>query len=516
MNVDNETPPLIIGGGLAGLTAAIRLAQRGRRPILLEAHSEIGGRLRNETAVTIRHNGRDWTFNQEHGVHGLWRPYVNLKTFLAEHDLAPAFRPAQDETWILGEYGRVRHIKIGRAIRRSLIPAPFHYLQLFFKPSFLACLNLYDWLSLWRVAGALFAAMSIDPLAERQPLHGLSLADLTQGWTPHWRALFAGLARNALAAEPEQIPAAGFIAFLRFYTLLRRDAWEFDFLTAGSGEAICQPLANKLVALGGQIMTNCAAQRIEQTENGAWRVTAQTSEVSETSEVSLTTTDLILALDAPAARRLLQNSPDTAALAADAYFPPGVATAVVRLWYDRPPHRRVSESGMFSGDFIVHNFFWLHELQTAYQEWAAATGGSAVEMHIYGPPDLLAQPDALLLARAVADANRAFPELRDGRLHSHLQRNPPTHTLFGLGTAGQNIPVKTALPGLYCCGDWVYDPIPPLYMERAAATGLLAANEILTRHGRAPFPLQPYPAPEPFAGWLARLWRGFRKMRRKA
>ena len=506
--------PIVVGAGLSGLVAALRLAQRGLQPILLEADSRVGGRLGNETAVTFTHQGRDWTFPQEHGVHGLWQSYVNLKGLLTELDLAPRYIPAHDETWILGEQDRVRRVKIGRHIRTSFIPAPFHYLRLFLKPSFLAVLNIHDWASLFRVSGALFAAMSIDPLAEQKALHGLSLADLTAGWSPHMRALFTGLARNALAAEAEEIPAAGFIAFLRFYTLLRRDAWGFDFLPAGGGEAICQPLAERLQALGGQIVLNCRVaqlDRIKPTDgvgNGGWLVTAVTNEGDP---ITHTSRDLVLALDAPAAQRLLQDSPDTAVVAATSYFPPGVATAIVRLWYAGQPQARVSESGMFSGQFVVHNFFWLHQLQEAYRAWAAATGGSAVEMHIYGSPDLLAQSDAALLATAIADANRAFPELRQQRLHAHLQRNPPTHTLFALGTAEQNIAVKTAWPGLYVCGDWVYDPIPALYLERATTTAMIAANHILVSRGYEPFGVQPHPAPEPFAGWVARRWYGLRR-----
>jgi carotenoid phi-ring synthase / carotenoid chi-ring synthase len=512
-------PIIIIGGGLAGLVTAVRLAQRGLQPILLEAHEQVGGRLRNEPAVTFTHNGRDWTFPQEHGIHGLWQPYVNLKALLQELEMAPRYVPAQDETWILGEHDRVRVAKIGHDIRASFIPAPFHYLRLFLKPSFLRLLNLVDIAALFRVSGSLFMAMSIDPLKEQQPLHGLSLADLTKGWTPHLRAMFAGLARNALAAPPEEIPAAGFIAFLRFYTLLRRDAWGFDFLPAGGGEAICYPLADKIRALGGQVLPGHTVQRLERQSPGAsspdggWLVTAQTADGAQH---TFSAGQIVLALDAPAAQNLLQNSPGTAEIAATRYFPPGVATAIIRLWYDGQPNPRVSESGMFSGQFAVHNFFWLHRLQESYRAWSQETGGSAVEMHIYGSPHLLEQPDALLLAQAINDANRAFPELRERRLHAYLQRNPPSHTLFGLGTAEQNLAVATPWPGLYACGDWVYDPNPALYLERAATTALIAANYVLADNGRSPFPILPHPEPEPFAGWLARRWHGFRRRYKSA
>ena len=60
------------------------------------------------------------------------------------------------------------------------------------------------------------------------------------------------------------------------------------------------------------------------------------------------------------------------------------------------------EAGIFSGEVVIDNYFWLHRLQDQYLRWSKATGGSAIEVHIYGPPELLAEPDALLLARAAA------------------------------------------------------------------------------------------------------------------
>jgi carotenoid phi-ring synthase / carotenoid chi-ring synthase len=510
----NNKPIIIIGGGIAGLTTAVRLTQRGIKPIILEANPQLGGRLRDEPPVLLEQHGRVWQFPQEHGVHGLWEPYVNLKSLLAELEIAPRYVPAQDETWILGEHGRVRYAKIGHTIRTSRIPAPFHYLQLFLKPSFIRLLNIHDWASVWRISAGLFTAMAIDPIAEQQPLHGLTLADLTRGWSPHMRAMFAGLARNALAAEPDEIPAAGFIAFLRFYTLLRRKAWGFDLLPAGGGTAIIEPLAQIVRAGGGEIRLGCKVEALQANNSGGWQVryTTPTGE-----EISQEAGQVVLALDPASAKALLLGSKDTAVSAAQRYFPPGVATAIIRIWYGGrlKQHGRVSESGMFSGDFIVHNFFWLDRLQDNYKAWAEATGGSAIEMHIYGSPDLLAEPDALLLARVVQDANRAFPELREKRLKIHLQRNPATHTLFGLGTAVENIGVITPWQNIYACGDWVYHENPALYLERATTTALSAANEILQTRGLEPFPILPHPAPEPFAGWLAKRWYGWRQWAKK-
>ncbi|HSM70180.1 MAG TPA: FAD-dependent oxidoreductase, partial [Anaerolineales bacterium] len=56
---------IIIGGGVAGLTAALHLAERGLKPLILEADERAGGRLSGKGEIIV--NGHH--FSNEHGVH---------------------------------------------------------------------------------------------------------------------------------------------------------------------------------------------------------------------------------------------------------------------------------------------------------------------------------------------------------------------------------------------------------------------------------------------------------------
>ncbi len=70
----------IVGGGLAGLTAAVALARRGARVELFEKRKELGGR-----AASVSEGGFTYNF----GPHALFRRGVTMKT-LASWGIAPS------------------------------------------------------------------------------------------------------------------------------------------------------------------------------------------------------------------------------------------------------------------------------------------------------------------------------------------------------------------------------------------------------------------------------------------
>ena len=497
--MDDQHHTLIIGGGVAGLTAALHLAERGLRPLILEADERVGGRFSGKDDILV--NGR--CFPSEHGVHGIWSSYVNLKAVFRRYGVIDELLPAHEEQWIYRTGNFMGRAPIGSVIRNSKLPAPLHYIQLFIHPRFLWMLSIHDWASIFRVWSTLLMSIGIDPFIEDQPLAGLTFGKSLQQWGPAFRSLFFGLTRNGLSTNPEHAPLAGFLAFLRFYTVMRRDAWRFEYLQNGGGD-VCERLSEKVKELGGRISLKSRVKRVE--KDGDWIVHYEQDGLA----ASLKAPFLILASDSPAAESIIRNS-----FSADnLFFPHGLAHAVIRLWFDKEP-RNHPEAGIFSGDFIMHNFFWLDRIYESYRKWHEDTGGSCIEVHVYGPRDVLGQKDAVLVTNVLTDFYRAFPELKGHLIKPHLQRNAATHTLPALGARGTHLGIETPWENLFCAGDWVWLKNPSFFLERACVTGIEAANRVLAKCGKELFDLKPYPSPEPFAAWIEKLIVQGRKRRKE-
>ncbi|MBZ0279915.1 MAG: FAD-dependent oxidoreductase [Anaerolineae bacterium] len=503
-DTSHHLPVVIIGSGLAGLTAAVHLAERGIPPLVLDADALWpGGRLAGGDPDTFTYNGREWAFSSEHSVHALWGGYMNMRAML-ERFVPLELQDSTGEEWI-NRWGRqVRRVEAGRMVRFGWLPAPFHYLTLLFSARFWTTITPLDFLS---VPGFLFSVLwtvGLDPIHEEVALDGLMMREYFRGWTPNLRATFTGLGVNLLAAPAEDITLTGFIAAIRFYTMLRRDSWQMAFFPDNSHDCLIEPLIARIRSADGEVMHGVEAVQLQHDGDG-WRIQV---DMRQRGIKSIYAQRVIVATHAPGAERLLKAG-DTASEAEKLRFPGAVRNATVRLWFSQAPEGG-APSGMLTGDFLPDNFFWLHKLFDEFRVWHDETGGSVIELHLYAPDSVLEQPDNVLLIRCVDEVQKAFPAVRGSFVKGVIRRNSRVHTAFRVPTH-DSLHLQTPWENILACGDWIGYDSPSFWMERAVTTGIAAANTVLTAHGLETYPILQPPEPEGLARGMAFVVRIFRR-----
>ena len=503
---DDVFPVVVIGAGLAGLSAAVHLAARDVPPLLLELDTEWpGGCLAGGPANTFEHGDRSWTFPTEHGAHALWGGYDNMHAMLSRF-LDLELRASEGEEWINRWGSEVRYVEAGTAVRRSWLPAPLHYLQLLLRPRFWQTVTPLDILSIPGFINSLLLTTGFDPIREEIELEGLKIDDYFRFWTPNLRATFRGLGHSLLASHSEYISLSAFIAAIRFFTLLRRDTWRLDYLPGSAHDCVLQPLIQRIEDSGGMAMLGTRALSLSR-RGDYWDVRVEDARLGGTR--SLTAASVIFACDPPAAKSILEAGPETGEIARTLRFPESIQSATARLWFAKQP-REGAPGGMFTGDFEIDNFFWLHRLHDEFQEWAAA-GGSAIETHFYSPERVFDRSDQMLLVTATTEVTRAFPELRGHFVYGSIRRNGYNMTRF-LVPGANSLHVETPWPGVYACGDWVGYDTASMWMERSTITGIAAANAVLAAQGRDLWDILPDRPPEPLARAMGTVVRSGRRI----
>ncbi|HVL85299.1 MAG TPA: FAD-dependent oxidoreductase [Pseudonocardia sp.] len=480
------TEAVVVGGGIAGVCAAVVLAERGVRVTLLEAAPELGGRL-----GAWPHTMPDGTQQVvEHGFHAFFRHYYTWRALLSRIDPALRFlRP-------LGGYPVLSRRWPAEGLTGLPAAPPLNLLALFARsPS----LGLRDLLGSDRTLAAELLAYDrarttarFDAVPAARFLADLGMSDRAQAM------LFEAFARSFFA-DPGALSAAELIAMFHYYFLGNPEGIGFDVPSTDHRTCIWQPFAAYLRGLGAEVRVGSAVRSLVPATGHRWRV-------EPTDGAALHTRHLVLATDPGALRDLFAASPEAAAgapvlagkAAAAAVAPP---FAVTRLWLDRDVAAERPAFSAVSREPTLDSISVYSRLERPSAQWAARTGGSVVELHSYA----CRAPDAdTATARMRAELAALWPETRDAQVVHLQQRYEATAPTFPPGGAGTRPLVSGEARGIRMAGDWIDTPFLLGLMERAAATGVLAANDVLAEVGAGPEEVRGVPQRGLLAGLLRR------------
>ncbi|HUR53148.1 MAG TPA: hydroxysqualene dehydroxylase HpnE [Gemmataceae bacterium] len=443
----------IVGGGLAGLAAAVALAPRGFRVTVLESRRRLGGRAGSFTDPTTG----QLVDACQHVSMGACTNFAHFcRTIGVSHLLAP-----QPKLYFVTPDRRTSVFKA------DPWPAPFHLGRALFGAHYLTPGDKL------RVAWGMLALLREKPDADPP------LLDWLKAHRQNDRTIERFWGVVLVSALNETVDRVGLKYARKVFVdgfMRHRDAFTVEVPTVPLGRFYGDELRAWLTAHSVELRENCAVRRLAFSRDaGAERV--DTITLRDGSSLSAEFYVLAVPFD-----RVADLLPDE--LARDPYFagakhltPSPISS--IHLWFDRPvtklPHAVLVGC-------LGH---WV------FNRGEVAPGEFYIQVVISAVRDAREQGNADLLARVVDELGRLFPATRTASLLRSKVVTEHAATFSAVPGVDRWRPVQASpVFNLAVAGDWTATGWPAT-MEGAVRSGYLAAETILTRAGRPERLIQP-------------------------
>jgi isorenieratene synthase len=257
------------------------------------------------------------------------------------------------------------------------------------------------------------------------------------------------------------------------YFLGSAEGLVFDVTAEPFPQSLWDPMGDYLTEIGVVVSTGVAAHEICPGSDRRFTVRfgSNPDDADDADAV-------VLATDVAGLQALLSASPHVGAahwrdrIARLRTAPPFL---VSRLWLDRPV--RPDRPGFLgtSGFGPLDNVSVLDRFEGEAARWARRTGGCVVELHAY---TLTSDPEQAK-RRLIEELHRVYPETTTATILDERHELRADCPLFAPGTFADRPSVTTPDPAVVLAGDLTRVDLPVALMERAATSGLLAANTLL-------------------------------------
>ncbi|MDG4665801.1 FAD-dependent oxidoreductase [Mycobacterium sp. 236(2023)] len=451
----------VIGGGIAGLAAATALVERGVGVDLFERETYLGGRVGGWSESLP--DGTTVAMNR--GFHAFFRQYYNLRDLLRRIDPELSMLAPLDDYPLVDAEGR-------RDTFRGLPSTPPLNAIAFAlrSPTF----RLRDLIRLNPRAAAPLAEVSVpqtydelDDLDAETFLHDINFPVAA-------RHLAFEVFSRSFFTRPAALSAAELATMFHIYFLGSSEGLVFDVAKTNFDVALWNPLGDYLQQKGARLHLATPITRIS-ADGNAFSVFDESG--------STTLVDgVVLATEVPALQAILGNSGDLA----DPFWRKrieGLGTAapfvVQRLWLDRPVHPDRAAFLGTGGLPPLDNISVLNRYEREASDWADRTGGSVVELHAYS----VAEDSPQLRSDMLARLHALYPETASASVVFEKTLTRSDCPRLAPGDFGPRPTVKTPCAGLALAGDGIRIDLPVALMERAATTGVAAANTLLDLFG---------------------------------
>ena len=433
---------VIVGGGVAGLSAAAALAGAGAKVTLLERRPYIGGR-----AYSYDHPALEETIDSQHVVLGCC---TNILDLCQQAGMADTIR-WYDELTFLEPSGR------RTLLRSSSLPAPAHQ-----AISFL-CAPMLSLRDKAAIATGLARFLRGYPADDTESFaNWLKRTGQTDRAIRHfWEPVVVGALNDGF--DRCSVKYAGKVFHESF--LRSPQAGRLGIPAAPLSEFFA-PIADFAQRQGVTVKLKSGVDRIEQVPGGHWHVYAA-DEIHSAEAV-------ILASDFKQTRNLLATLPSPATDAArqlevfEHFIPAPITT--VHLWYDR------DVTGLDHAVLLDTRIQWVF-VKSRIRRWPVERG-CYLELVISASWPELEMGREAILASALQEFEAFFPAARQAKLLKTSVLKEARATFSVIPGLDRYRPQQTTpWPGLYIAGDWTATEWPST-MEGAVRSGRLAAGAL--------------------------------------
>ncbi|MFJ8990074.1 hydroxysqualene dehydroxylase HpnE [Streptomyces sp. NPDC102279] len=447
---DSARSAVVIGGGLAGITAALALADAGLRVTLLEGRPRLGG-------LAFSFQRGDLTV--DNGQHVYLRCCSAYRWFLDRIDAA-ALAPLQDRLDVpVLDAEAAPGRRLGR-IGRDALPVPLHLAR---------SLATYPHLSLAERAKVGRAALALKGLDLTDPsLDTQNFGDWLAGHGQSRRAVEAlwdlvGVATlNAVAGDCSLALAA-----MVFKTGLLSDpgAADIGWARVPLGELHDTRARKALDSAGVRTEIRTRVTSVSPYENGRWSVQVPGERIDADA--------VVLAVPQHEAHDLL---PDGALDAPERLLDIGTAPILnVHVVYDRT----VLTAPFFAA--LGSPVQWVFDRTEA----SGLREGQYLALSQSAAQDEIDEPVSALRERYLPELERLLPGARGAEVKDFFVTRERTATFAPDPGVGRLRPgARTKAPGLYLAGAWTATGWPAT-MESAVRSGVGAADAALGALGRS-------------------------------
>ena len=469
---------IVLGGGLAGLAAALPLAEAGCEVEVLEKRPVLGGRA----SSFLPPGGAEPIDNCQHVLLGCC---TNLLDFFRRAGTAGHLR-FYNHFLFLGPGGV-------SSVGSAPLPAPLHLV-----PSLAAFRDL-SWLDVWGIGRAMMVILrqggapanrAAAESPEETMLHWLE----RQRQTPRaienfWRAVLT----SALNEDLERLSARHAFhvfwdAFLRNRRGYRMGIPTTSLSALYSGETLSRTcrLTRGTAVDRIEVHAGAAGQRIT-------RVVLQNGEEREADYYISAVPPDALARLLPAA--VLAEWPAIERLAHLEWSP----ITGIHLWFDRPI------SDLEHTAILGRTVQWLFNKDAITGRTPESSDGHYVQFVVSASRSLTTLHRDEIVARVLDEVHELFPSSRDARLLKAVVVKETESTIsFPPGTDALRPGAESPLANLFLAGDWTATGWPPT-MEGAVRSGYRAAERIAAAAGSPQQFLVPDLPTEPLVRLLRRL-----------